>query len=105
LKSGGALRVVVADDYYAAFRVVSKLDGEAGNSFWRLWDALLAVDVCVRQESDFPRGVSAWEVEGSTATLGDAVRAEDSGTTLAAEDASEVLEFVVREEEVVELAS
>jgi hypothetical protein len=105
LKSRGALRFVVAHDYYAAFWVVFKLDGEAGNSFWRLWDTLLAVDVRVRQECDFPRGVSAREVEGGTTTLRDAVRAEDGCSTLAAEDTSEVLEFIVREEEVVELAS
>ena len=44
-------------------------------------------------------------MEGCTAAFWDAIWAEDGGSTFFAEVASDIFEFVVREKEVVKLAS
>ena len=103
LESHRTLGLDIPHNDDSALWIVSELDREAGRGLWRLRNALLAVNVSVWKEGYLARGVGAWEVESCRATLLPAVRAEDSGSTLAAEVAGIVLELIVSEEEVVQL--
>ena len=51
LEGHGALWLYIAHDYYPSLWIVPELDREAWNGLRSFRDALLAVDVCVGQES------------------------------------------------------
>ena len=101
LKGSGALRLDVSNDDNASLRVVPEFDWEARNCFWRLWDASLAVNVRIGQESNNTRRVGTREVESSRALLLTPIRAENCSTTFATEIAHVVLKFIVGEEEII----
>jgi len=55
LERRSALGFVIAHNNYSPFLVVSELNWESCNSFWCLWNALLAIYVRVQKKSHFPR--------------------------------------------------